>query len=114
MIIVTASYISPGINAQMGKISGMLTEIEEEMTPLQKRLAELGKIIAVICLVVCAAVAGAGILRGEPVFDMLMTGITIAIAAIIFGNRSRFIGAYHRSAAQGLNGMKLVNESVFL
>ena len=66
----------------MGKISGMLTEIEEEMTPLQKRLAELGKIIAVICLVVCAAVAGAGILRGEPVFDMLMTGITIAIAAI--------------------------------
>lgn len=77
-----ARVIATGINAQMGKISGMLTEIEEEMTPLQKRLAELGKIIAVICLVVCAVVAGAGILRGEPAFDMLMTGITIAIAAI--------------------------------
>ena len=48
-----ARVIATGINAQMGKISGMLTEIEEEMTPLQKRLAELGKIIAVICLVVC-------------------------------------------------------------
>lgn len=71
-----------GINAQMGKISGMLTEIEEELTPLQKRLAELGKAVAIICLAVCAAVTVAGILRGEPVFDMLMTGITIAIAAI--------------------------------
>lgn len=77
-----ARVIATGINAQMGKISGMLTEIEEELTPLQKRLAELGKVIAVICLVVCVVVAGAGILRGEPVFDMLMTGITIAIAAI--------------------------------
>ncbi len=74
--------IATGLNAQMGRISGMLTEIEEEMTPLQKRLAELGKVIAVICLGVCAVVSLAGILRGEPVFDMLMTGITIAIAAI--------------------------------
>lgn len=71
-----------GINAQVGKISDMLTEIEEELTPLQKRLAELGKAVAIICLAVCAAVTIAGILRGEPVFDMLMTGITIAIAAI--------------------------------
>ncbi len=77
-----ARVIATGVNAQMGKISGMLTDIDEELTPLQKRLAELGKAVAIICLVVCAAVAGAGILRGEPVFDMLMTGITIAIAAI--------------------------------
>lgn len=77
-----AKVIATGVNAQVGKISGMLTEIEEELTPLQKRLAELGKTVAVICLAVCAAVAAAGILRGEPVFDMLMTGITIAIAAI--------------------------------
>lgn len=77
-----AKVIATGVNAQMGKISGMLTEIDEELTPLQKRLAELGKIIAIICLVVCVVVTGAGILRGEPVFDMLMTGITIAIAAI--------------------------------
>ncbi|MBQ5333637.1 MAG: cation-translocating P-type ATPase [Oscillospiraceae bacterium] len=77
-----ARVIATGTSAQMGKISGMLTDIEEEETPLQKRLGELGKIVAVICLIVCAIVAGAGILKGEPVFDMLMTGITIAIAAI--------------------------------
>lgn len=74
--------IAVGTSSQMGKISGMLSEIEEEETPLQKRLGELGKVIAVICLVICVVVAGAGILRGEPVFDMLMTGITVAIAAI--------------------------------
>ncbi len=74
--------VSTGMNTQMGKVSGMLVEIKQEDTPLQRKLAEMGKILAVICLVVCAIVALAGILRGEPVFDMLMTGITIAIAAI--------------------------------
>lgn len=77
-----ARVIATGTNAQMGKISHMLTDIEQEETPLQKRLGELGRTVAVICLIVCVVVAGAGILRGEPVFDMLMTGITIAIAAI--------------------------------
>ena len=77
-----AKVIATGVNAQMGKISDMLTDIEDEETPLQKRLGELGKIVAIICIAVCFIVAGAGILKGEPVFDMLMTGITIAIAAI--------------------------------
>ena len=77
-----AKVIATGLSTQMGKISDMLTDIDEELTPLQKRLAELGKAVAIICLAVCATVAGAGILRGEPAFDMLMTGISIAIAAI--------------------------------
>ena len=74
--------IATAKNTQMGKISKLLADIESEPTPLQKRLAELGKIVAIICLVVCFAVFGAGVLRGEDIFDMLMTGITIAIAAI--------------------------------
>lgn len=71
-----------GKSTQMGQISQMLTETADNQTPLQKRLAELGKVVAAICVAVCILVAGAGILRGEPVFEMLMTGITIAIAAI--------------------------------
>ncbi|MBQ8921541.1 MAG: cation-translocating P-type ATPase [Oscillospiraceae bacterium] len=71
-----------GKSTQMGQISQLLTDIEDAQTPLQKRLAELGRVVAVICLAVCVLVSLAGILRGEPVFDMLMTGITIAIAAI--------------------------------
>ena len=77
-----AKVIATAKNTQMGKISDLLSDIEAEPTPLQKRLAELGKIVAVICLVVCIAVFGAGVLRGENFFEMLMTGITIAIAAI--------------------------------
>lgn len=77
-----AEVIATGKSTQMGRISEMLTDIDSEATPLQKRLAELGKAVAIICLVVCAAVFAAGVLRGENVFDMLMTGITIAIAAI--------------------------------
>ena len=74
--------IATAKNTQMGKISKLLADIDNEPTPLQKRLGELGKIVAIICLIVCIAVFGAGVLRGEDIFDMLMTGITIAIAAI--------------------------------
>ncbi len=77
-----ARVIAVGRQTQMGRISEMLTDIDKEQTPLQKRLAELGRAVAVICLIVCIAVFSAGVLRGEKVFDMLMTGITIAIAAI--------------------------------
>lgn len=77
-----ARVIAVGKQTQMGRISEMLTDIDKEQTPLQKKLAELGKAVAVICLIVCAAVFSAGVLRGEKVFDMLMMGITIAIAAI--------------------------------
>lgn len=74
--------IATGMSSQMGKISGMLSEIEEPQTPLQKRLGELGKVIAILCIVICAIVFIAGVLRGEPIFNMLMTAISIAIAAI--------------------------------
>ncbi len=78
----TAKVTASGKNTQIGKISGMISGIEDEMTPLQVRLAELGKIVAAICIVVCIIVFLAGVIRGEDVFQMLMTGITIAIAAI--------------------------------
>ncbi len=78
----TAEVIATGKNTQMGQISGMLSSIERTETPLQKRLGELGRVLALICIGVCLAVFAAGVLRGEPVFDMLMTGISIAIAAI--------------------------------
>jgi Ca2+-transporting ATPase len=76
--------VATGKQTQMGKVSRLLQEIDEEQTPLQKKLGELGKVLAVICLGVCVLVFLAGVLRGEPVLDMVMTGITIAIAAIPF------------------------------
>ncbi|MCL2088272.1 MAG: cation-translocating P-type ATPase [Oscillospiraceae bacterium] len=77
-----ATVISTGMSTQMGRIAGMLDEIEDEHTPLQKRLNELSKVIAVICLTVCAVITGAGILRGQNVIDMLITGVSLAVAAV--------------------------------
>ena len=74
--------IAIGMETQMGKIAGMIRDIPAEDTPLQKKLDQLGKWIAVGCLIICAVVAAAGALRGEPVFTMLMTGISLAVAAV--------------------------------
>ncbi len=105
-----AKVIATGIRTQMGKISEMLTDIDSEQTPLQKRLAELGKAVAVICLIVCAAVFGAGVLRGENVFDMLMTGITIAIAAIPEGLPATVTIALALAVSRMLKQKALVNK----
>ena len=74
--------VATGERTQMGKVSKMLEDIDAQQTPLQKKLGELGKTLALICIGVCIVVFLAGVIRGEPVLDMLMTGITIAIAAI--------------------------------
>ena len=71
-----------GEDTRMGQIAVMLDSIDDEQTPLQKKLDQLGRTIAIGCLLICAVVAGAGILRGEPVLDMLITGISLAVAAI--------------------------------
>ncbi len=71
-----------GEDTRMGEISVLLDSIEEEQTPLQKKLDQLGRMIALGCLLICAVVAGVGVLRGEDVMDMLITGISLAVAAI--------------------------------
>lgn len=74
--------VAVGTESQMGRVSDMLSSIDEEQTPLQKKLGELGKALALICLGVCLLVFIAGVLRGEAVMDMFFTAVTIAIAAI--------------------------------
>ncbi len=73
---------SVGMHTRMGQVAGMLRDIKEEPTPLQKQLAELGKYIAIGCLAICAVVALTGWLRGENLLDMLLTGISLAVAAV--------------------------------
>lgn len=71
-----------GMDTEMGNIANMLQNIDEEQTPLQKRLAQLSKYIAVGCLLICVIVSITGILRGENVLDMLITGVSLAVAAV--------------------------------
>lgn len=73
---------STGMNTKMGQVSSLIDEAGNQETPLQRKLSSLGKTLCIMCAAVCVLVVVAGIWRGEPIFDMLMTGITIAIAAI--------------------------------
>ncbi|OPY90547.1 MAG: Calcium-transporting ATPase 1 [Syntrophus sp. PtaU1.Bin208] len=70
------------MKTEFGKIAAMLQEEEEVKTPLQKRLETFGRKLAVAVLVICVVVLGIGILRGEQPLLMLLTAISLAVAAI--------------------------------
>ena len=71
-----------GMNTEVGKIADMIQDIEDEETPLQRRLDHLGKYIVMGCIIICAVVSVTGILRGEELFTMLLAGISLAVAAV--------------------------------
>ncbi|MCL2754319.1 MAG: cation-translocating P-type ATPase [Oscillospiraceae bacterium] len=77
-----AEVIATGAATEMGKISTMLSDVKPEPTPLQRKLGELGRTIGLICIIVCIAVSLLGVIQGYGVFDMLLTGISLAVAAI--------------------------------
>jgi P-type Ca2+ transporter type 2C len=71
-----------GMETEIGKIAGMLQEEEKVKTPLQKRLARFGQKLALAVLGLCVIFFAAGVIRGEPVMLMLLTAISLAVAAI--------------------------------
>jgi len=74
--------VATGMETIIGKIAEMIQSVEEEVTPLQRKLAEFGKLLGIVCLVVCAIVFVMGLLRGEPLIEMFMTAVSLAVAAI--------------------------------
>jgi Ca2+-transporting ATPase len=71
-----------GMNTQVGHIARLIMEDETPMTPLQKRLAKTGKVLGIAALVICAVIFVMGLLKKLPVFDMFMTSVSLAVAAI--------------------------------
>lgn len=71
-----------GMRTEMGKIADLIQQTEEAETPLQHRLEQLGKILIVVALVLTVVVVLAGILHGQPVYDMFLAGVSLAVAAI--------------------------------
>ena len=71
-----------GMNTQMGKIAGMLEQQEEGMTPLQKKLADLGKVLGMVALATCAVIFVIGLIDGLPLMEIFMTAVSLAVSAI--------------------------------
>lgn len=76
--IVTAT----GMETEIGKIAGLIGKGGNEMTPLQKRLADLGKILSILAVGICAFLFVVAVLQKRDVGDMLLTAISLAVAAV--------------------------------
>lgn len=71
-----------GMNTEMGKIANLLNEGEELATPLQQKLAQLGKSLGIMALAACAVIFVIGIIDDIPVLEMFMTSVSLAVSAI--------------------------------
>jgi Ca2+-transporting ATPase len=74
--------VATGMNTEMGKIAGAIHSISREKTPLQKNLESLGKTLGIAVLTICAGIFLLGVLRNEPVMEMFMVAVSLAVAAI--------------------------------
>ncbi len=71
-----------GMNTRVGKIANMIIEDEAPETPIQRKLAEVGKILGIVCLVICAIVFLIGVIKNIDPVEMFMTSVGLAVAAI--------------------------------
>ncbi|SHH63909.1 calcium-translocating P-type ATPase, SERCA-type [Clostridium grantii] len=74
--------VGTGMNTEIGKIASMLNEDKKELTPLQKKLDQLGKILGVTALVICILIFAIGYFQGRELFELFLTAISLAVAAI--------------------------------
>lgn len=71
-----------GMETEIGKIAQMINESVDELTPLQKRLAELGKLLGIIAVALCVALFALALIQGRDVAEMFLTAISLAVAAV--------------------------------
>jgi Ca2+-transporting ATPase len=74
--------VATGTDSEIGHIAQLLQTELNVKTPLQQRLAMFGRYLAIAVLFICGVIFGAGILQGQPVLLMLLTAISLAVAAI--------------------------------
>ncbi|MDI6852434.1 MAG: cation-translocating P-type ATPase [Deltaproteobacteria bacterium] len=76
--VVTAT----GMRSEFGRIARLLAEVKNDHTPLEKRMQTIGRVLAVICLVTASGASVLGVWRGHTWLEMLLWGISLAVAAV--------------------------------
>ncbi len=74
--------VGTGINTEIGRIAEAIQTFEDETTPLQLKLNELGKWLGLACLIICVIVFAIGFMRGGDVLEMFLVSVSLAVAAI--------------------------------
>ena len=77
-----AEVNATGMETELGKIAHLLTTAQEQATPLQKRLAQVSRTLLQLCLAIVAMVALLGWWRGQPAFEVFMSAVSLAVAAV--------------------------------
>jgi len=77
-----AIVVETGMNTELGKVASLLLGVGHEMTPLQKRLDQLGKMLSAVGLGISLLIFFIGLLTGEAVRDMLLTAVSVAVAIV--------------------------------
>ena len=91
-----AMVTETGMSTEMGRIASMLNNESENQTPLQIKLAKLGKTLGLLALGICAVLFVYGIVTGQGLFDMFMTAVSLAVAAIPEGLPASVTGVWSR------------------
>lgn len=71
-----------GMHTEVGKIAGLILSTDEKQTPLQNKLAQVGKVLGISALCICSFIFALGLWKGIPPFEMFMTSVSLAVAAI--------------------------------
>jgi P-type Ca2+ transporter type 2C len=71
-----------GMSTEMGKIAGLMQQSEESLTPLQRRLDQLGKVLVWVALGITVLVVMTGVMHGHKLYEMFLAGVSLAVAAI--------------------------------
>lgn len=77
-----AIVVETGMNTQIGKIATIIQEEESPGTPIQRKLEEVGKILGIVCLVICVVIFVIGVFKKIEPIEMFMTSVGLAVAAI--------------------------------
>jgi Ca2+-transporting ATPase len=77
-----AVVTSTGMSTEVGKIAELIKEAEERATPLQRKLVGVARTLGIAIILICTIIFGFGVFRGLPAFDMFLTAISLAVAAV--------------------------------